>query len=190
MVREILRNDLDGLAGPLHDVPAAGAVNVDVNESGHHRVLLEVERQIEVLESGGTIVQETRLYDGDTKRARSMRSKEDANDYRYFPCPDLLPVIIDDATIDKIRASMPELPQARRARFIETLGLSDYDAGQLTMERAVADYFEQPPRNATMERGFFLVTVRGKQDVSFEYVVTDIEDAAANGRTLFTYVIQ
>jgi aspartyl-tRNA(Asn)/glutamyl-tRNA(Gln) amidotransferase subunit B len=106
-------------------------------------ILLEVERQIEVLESGGTIVQETRLYDGETKRARSMRTKEDANDYRYFPCPDLLPVIIDDATIEKIRASMPELPEARRARFIETFGLSDYDAGQLTMERAVADYFEE-----------------------------------------------
>ncbi len=106
-------------------------------------ILLEVERQIEVLESGGSIVQETRLYDGDSKRARSMRSKEDANDYRYFPCPDLLPVVIDDATIERIRASMPELPQARRARFIESFGLSDYDAGQLTMERAVADYFEE-----------------------------------------------
>ncbi len=105
-------------------------------------ILLEVERQIEVLESGGTIVQETRLYDGDTKRARSMRSKEDANDYRYFPCPDLLPVVIDDATIEKIRASMPELPSARRARFVESFGLSDYDAGQLTAERAIADYFE------------------------------------------------
>ena len=128
-------------------------------------ILLEVERQIEVLESGGSIVQETRLYDGETKRARSMRSKEDANDYRYFPCPDLLPVIIDDATIDKIRASMPELPQARRARFIESFGLSDYDAGQLTAERAVADYFEQ------------VATLSGEAKLAANWVMSDVAAA-------------
>src|SRR5690625_5687946 len=74
---------------------------------------LEVERQIDVLESGGTIVQETRLYNGETKVARSMRTKEDSDDYRYFPCPDLLPVILHDEYIDTVRLQMPELPEAR-----------------------------------------------------------------------------
>ena len=103
---------------------------------------LEVERQIDALESGGTIVQETRLYNGETKVARSMRTKEDADDYRYFPCPDLLPVILDDEYIDTVRQQMPELPEARRSRFVADYGLTDYDATQLTSERAVADYFE------------------------------------------------
>ncbi|MCV6613768.1 MAG: Asp-tRNA(Asn)/Glu-tRNA(Gln) amidotransferase subunit GatB [Cellvibrionaceae bacterium] len=103
---------------------------------------LEVERQIEVLESGGEIVQETRLYNGDTKVARSMRSKEEANDYRYFPCPDLLPVEIDDSFIDAVRAEMPELPDARAARFAEQYGLGEYDAEQLADDMTMADYFE------------------------------------------------
>lgn len=103
---------------------------------------LEVERQIDVLEDGGKIVQETRLYNGDTKKARSMRTKEDSNDYRYFPCPDLLPVIIDDDYIEAVRKQMPELPEAKRARFVEQYGLSDYDAGQLTLDKHVASFFE------------------------------------------------
>jgi aspartyl-tRNA(Asn)/glutamyl-tRNA(Gln) amidotransferase subunit B len=103
---------------------------------------LEVERQIDVLESGGKITQETRLYNGDTKKARSMRSKEDSNDYRYFPCPDLLPVIIDDEYIESVRQQMPELPETKRARFVEQYGLSDYDAGQLTVDRITAEFFE------------------------------------------------
>ncbi|WP_111641148.1 Asp-tRNA(Asn)/Glu-tRNA(Gln) amidotransferase subunit GatB [Marinimicrobium alkaliphilum] len=103
---------------------------------------LEVERQISVLESGGTIVQETRLYNGDTKKARSMRTKEDSNDYRYFPCPDLLPIMLDDDYIESVRQQMPELPEERRQRFINDLGLSDYDATQLTSDRATADFFE------------------------------------------------
>lgn len=105
-------------------------------------IALEVERQIEVLEDGGKIVQETRLYNGDTKTARSMRVKEESNDYRYFPCPDLLPVILDDDYINEVRAQMPELPEARRARFVKDYELNDYDASQLTAERAIADYFE------------------------------------------------
>src|SRR5690606_6813624 len=79
---------------------------------------LEIERQIQVLEAGGAIVQETRLYNGDTKKARSMRTKEDSNDYRYFPCPDLLPVVLDEAYIDEVRRQMPELPEAKRARYV------------------------------------------------------------------------
>jgi aspartyl-tRNA(Asn)/glutamyl-tRNA(Gln) amidotransferase subunit B len=105
-------------------------------------IALEVERQIDVLEDGGKIRQETRLYNGDTKKARSMRSKEDSNDYRYFPCPDLLPVIIDDEYIEAVRKQMPELPEAKRARFIEQYDLSDYDAGQITMDKHAAAFFE------------------------------------------------
>jgi aspartyl-tRNA(Asn)/glutamyl-tRNA(Gln) amidotransferase subunit B len=105
-------------------------------------IKLEVRRQIDVIEDGGKVVQETRLYNGDTKTARAMRSKEEANDYRYFPCPDLLPVEVDAETIEAIRKSLPELPDAKKLRFIEQYGLSDYDAGILTADRAFADYFE------------------------------------------------
>ena len=103
---------------------------------------LEVERQINVLESGGTITQETRLYNGDTKKARSMRSKEDSNDYRYFPCPDLLPVELSDEFLAEVKAAMPELPEATRARYTSELGLSEYDADILTADLATANYFE------------------------------------------------
>jgi len=102
----------------------------------------EVERQIDLIEDGGTVLQETRLYDGDTKVARSMRSKEEANDYRYFPCPDLLPVILTDETIEALRRNLPELPDARQARFVAQYGLSDYDAGMLANDSAMAAYFE------------------------------------------------
>ena len=102
----------------------------------------EVARQIDLIEDGGRVIQETRLYDPDKNETRSMRSKEEANDYRYFPCPDLLPVIIDDTYIDAIRAELPELPDARRTRFIQQYSLSDYDAGVLSSDRAQADYFE------------------------------------------------
>jgi aspartyl-tRNA(Asn)/glutamyl-tRNA(Gln) amidotransferase subunit B len=105
-------------------------------------IALEVERQIDVIEDGGAIVQETRLYNGDTKTARSMRTKEEANDYRYFPCPDLLPVVVDDTTIEQIRNSLPELPDARHQRFVGEYGLSDYDAGVLGDEAGMAHYFE------------------------------------------------
>lgn len=103
----------------------------------------EVARQIDLVEDGGKVVQETRLYDPDRNETRSMRSKEDANDYRYFPCPDLLPVVVDDAYIDAIRQQLPELPDARKARFIDQYSLSDYDAAVLSANRAQADYYEQ-----------------------------------------------
>ncbi len=102
----------------------------------------EVQRQIEILEDGGRIVQETRLYDADLDETRSMRSKEEANDYRYFPDPDLLPVRIDDARIERIRATLPELPEAKRQRYAGELGLSDYNAELLSASREIADYFE------------------------------------------------
>ena len=103
---------------------------------------LEVERQILLIESGGTVVQETRLFDPDKHETRPMRSKEEANDYRYFPDPDLLPVELDDDFIEAVRKTLPELPDARKARFVSEHGLSDYDAGVLTASRELADYFE------------------------------------------------
>jgi aspartyl-tRNA(Asn)/glutamyl-tRNA(Gln) amidotransferase subunit B len=102
----------------------------------------EIGRQIEVLESGGTIHQETRLFNPDTGETRAMRSKEDANDYRYFPDPDLLPVVCTSEYIDAIRKSLPELPAAKKARFEKDYGLPAYDAGVLTGERVLADYYE------------------------------------------------
>ena len=102
----------------------------------------EVERQIELLESGGKVVQETRLYDPDKGETRSMRSKEEANDYRYFPDPDLLPVQLDAAFIAAVRATLPELPDQKAARFVAQYGLSAYDAGVLTASREYADFYE------------------------------------------------
>jgi len=102
----------------------------------------EVERQILVLEGGGKITQETRLYDADKHETRPMRSKEEANDYRYFPDPDLLPVIIDQAFLDQVAESLPELPDARQARFVDEYKLSAYDASVLTASRELADFYE------------------------------------------------
>jgi aspartyl-tRNA(Asn)/glutamyl-tRNA(Gln) amidotransferase subunit B len=102
----------------------------------------EIERQIDLIEDGGSVVQETRLYDSERDETRSMRSKEEANDYRYFPDPDLLPVAITDEDIAAIRASLPELPEQKKQRYIDELGLSDYNAELLTASRETAAYFE------------------------------------------------
>jgi len=102
----------------------------------------EVARQIELLESGGTVVQETRLYDSDKDETRSMRSKEEANDYRYFPDPDLLPVQIDESFVSAVRATLPELPDDKAARFVRDFHLSAYDAGVLSASRELGAYFE------------------------------------------------
>jgi len=103
---------------------------------------LEVERQQDILEDGGEVVQETRLYDAVKHETRSMRSKEEANDYRYFPDPDLLPVEISDELLASIKADLPELPVEKKARFIAELGLNEYDADVLTSQKSLADYFE------------------------------------------------
>jgi aspartyl-tRNA(Asn)/glutamyl-tRNA(Gln) amidotransferase subunit B len=103
----------------------------------------EVARQIDVIESGGKVVQETRLYDPDKGETRSMRSKEEANDYRYFPDPDLLPVEIDAAYIASVKATLPELPDQKAARFAAQFGLSEYDAGVLTSSKELAAYYEE-----------------------------------------------
>ena len=105
-------------------------------------IRVESQRQQDLLEAGQTVTQETRLFDPDRDETRAMRSKEVANDYRYFPDPDLLPIVIDDATIEDIRASLPELPVAKRQRYTESLGLSNYDANLLTQDRATAEFFE------------------------------------------------
>ncbi|WP_299360245.1 Asp-tRNA(Asn)/Glu-tRNA(Gln) amidotransferase subunit GatB [uncultured Paracoccus sp.] len=102
----------------------------------------EARRQIAIIEDGGTVVQETRLYDPDRGETRSMRSKEEAHDYRYFPDPDLLPLELDQAWVDDIAAALPELPDEKKARFVTELGLSEYDAGVLTAEVENADFFE------------------------------------------------
>ncbi len=106
----------------------------------------EARRQVGVLESGGRVEQETRLYDPDRGETRSMRSKEEAHDYRYFPCPDLLPLEIERSWVDGIRETLPELPDARKARFVAEYGMTDYDAGVLTADVDSADYFEEAAR--------------------------------------------
>ena len=103
----------------------------------------EARRQIAILEDGGTVHQETRLYDPDRNETRSMRSKEEAHDYRYFPCPDLLPLEIEQAWVDHIKATMPELPDAKKARFMADFGLTDYDANVLTADLDSGSFFEQ-----------------------------------------------
>jgi aspartyl-tRNA(Asn)/glutamyl-tRNA(Gln) amidotransferase subunit B len=109
-----------------------------VEKAIHH----EFERQADILEDGGTIVQETRLYDADKNETRSMRSKEVANDYRYFPEPDLLPIVIDDSYVEALRQQLPELPTQKRDRFVQQYGLGIYDANVLADSRDLADYFE------------------------------------------------
>jgi len=108
----------------------------------------EIRRQIDVIEDGGRVVQETRLYDPDKDETRSMRSKEDAHDYRYFPDPDLLPLEVNDAMLETIRATLPELRQAKQARFMASYGIYAYDANILTSSRELADYFESAVQSA------------------------------------------
>jgi len=103
----------------------------------------EARRQIAIVEDGGEVVQETRLYDPDKNETRSMRSKEEAHDYRYFPCPDLLPLEIEQAWVDGIKATLPELPDEKKARFVKDFGLSEYDAGVLTADTTNASFFEE-----------------------------------------------
>jgi aspartyl-tRNA(Asn)/glutamyl-tRNA(Gln) amidotransferase subunit B len=106
----------------------------------------EARRQVEIIEGGGTIKQETRLYDSKLNETRSMRSKEEAHDYRYFPDPDLLPLELEQAWVDRIKASLPELPDEKKARFIKDFGISAYDAGVLVAEKELSDFYEEMAR--------------------------------------------
>ncbi len=135
----------------------------------------EIERQIDVIEDGGKVVQETRLYDADKDETRSMRSKEEANDYRYFPDPDLLPVVVSDEDIDQIRTNLPELPEQKRQRYIDDLQLSEYNAEILTSSRETAYYFEtalaQLPEQASPLSNWILGDLAGalnKSDIGIE----------------------
>jgi aspartyl-tRNA(Asn)/glutamyl-tRNA(Gln) amidotransferase subunit B len=116
--------------------------NVNSFRYVHKAIEYEIDRQIDVLEGGGAVVQETRLWDSGSNRTFSMRSKEEAHDYRYFPEPDLPPLVVDAARVDRVRETMPELPEARRQRFVAAYGIPDYDAGVLTQSAELAAYFE------------------------------------------------
>ena len=116
--------------------------NVNSFRNVERAINAEIERQMDILEDGGVILQETRLYDADKNETRAMRSKEVENDYRYFPCPDLLPVIIDDNYVEDVRKTLPELPDSKRARFVKDHGLSATDAAVLASSRELAHYFE------------------------------------------------
>jgi aspartyl-tRNA(Asn)/glutamyl-tRNA(Gln) amidotransferase subunit B len=125
----------------------------------------EFNRQADILDEGGTVLQETRLYDAERDETRSMRSKEVANDYRYFPEPDLLPVVIEDSYIEALRGQLPELPRAKRERFVSQYKLSQYDAGVLSASRAMADYYESVVRgcaDAKMAANWVQVELLGR----------------------------
>ncbi|HEY4211538.1 MAG TPA: Asp-tRNA(Asn)/Glu-tRNA(Gln) amidotransferase subunit GatB [Steroidobacteraceae bacterium] len=136
----------------------------------------EVARQIDLIESGGKVVQETRLYDPDKGETRSMRSKEEANDYRYFPDPDLLPVELDEAFIVSVRGTLPELPDQKAARFSSQYGLSAYDAGVLSASRELAAYFEEVARQSAGEPKLAANWVMGELAAALNKDGLDITD--------------
>jgi len=117
--------------------------NINSFRAAYRAMEAERRRQIELIEDGGEVVQATRRWDDEKGESYEMRSKEEAHDYRYFPEPDLVPIVIDKAWVERIRASLPELPDERRRRYVETLGLPEYDAKQLTASRAISDYFDR-----------------------------------------------
>ena len=144
----------------------------------------EVERQIEILENGGTIVQETRLYDSVKDETRSMRSKEEANDYRYFPDPDLLPVYISDDFKAKVKAELPELPQGKKLRFKTDYALDDESAGILTASRPLADYFETVVKLSSCEAKLCANWVTGDLSAALNKAGLDITESPINAERL------
>ena len=163
-VRSILRY-LDTCDGNMEQGSLRADVNVSVNKPGdelgtrceiknlnsfkyiHSAIIYEAKRQIKLIESGESINQETRLYNIDTGETRSMRSKEDAHDYRYFPDPDLLPLEIEDKWIEEIKNTIPELPDQKKNRFIKDYNLNEYDAGVIVSDKATSDYYEKVVKN-------------------------------------------
>jgi aspartyl-tRNA(Asn)/glutamyl-tRNA(Gln) amidotransferase subunit B len=140
----------------------------------------EARRQVEILEAGGRIDQETRLFDSVRGETRSMRSKEEAHDYRYFPDPDLLPLALPDGLVERLRAALPELPDAKKARFMADYGLSAYDAGVLVAERRTADFFEAVARGRDAKQAanwvvneLFGLLAKAGQDLDGSYVTAD-----------------
>jgi aspartyl-tRNA(Asn)/glutamyl-tRNA(Gln) amidotransferase subunit B len=145
---------------------------------------IEIERQIDILEDGGKIIQETRLYDPNKNETRSMRSKEEANDYRYFPDPDLLPVQIEAELIEKIRSELPELPNAKKQRFIAQFKLSDYDSGVLTAQKEMADYFETCVKTAGGEAKLSANWIAGELSASLNKDNKDISESPVTAEML------
>ena len=142
----------------------------------------EVARQIDLIESGGKVKQETRLYDPDKGETRSMRSKEEANDYRYFPDPDLLPVELDDEFIESVRSTLPELPDQKAVRFAGEYGLSVYDAGVLTASRELADYYEAVAREVPKEPKLAANWVMGELAAALNKDGVEIDAVATSGK--------
>jgi aspartyl-tRNA(Asn)/glutamyl-tRNA(Gln) amidotransferase subunit B len=145
---------------------------------------LEVERQIELIENGGKVVQETRLYDPDKHETRSMRTKEGANDYRYFPCPDLLPVRIEDAFIAAVAQTLPELPQQKIQRFTTDYGLSKYDATVLTSSLAMAEYFDAVAKTSAAPVKLVANWVMGDLSAALNKANLDIEQSPISSAQL------
>jgi aspartyl-tRNA(Asn)/glutamyl-tRNA(Gln) amidotransferase subunit B len=145
---------------------------------------IEIERQIDILEDGGKIIQETRLYDPNKNETRSMRSKEEANDYRYFPDPDLLPVKIEAELIEKIRSELPELPNAKKQRFIDQFKLSDYDSAVLTAQKEMADFFETCVNAAEGEAKLSANWIAGELSASLNKENKDITDSPVTAEML------
>ena len=143
----------------------------------------EARRQIEIIEDGGTIVQETRLFDPNRGETRSMRSKEEAHDYRYFPDPDLLPLELNAEAVAALKAKLPELPDEKKARFVRDFGLSPYDAGQLVAERETADYFETvaKERDAKLAANWVINELFGRLNKEGQSVATSPLSAAQLG---------
>ncbi len=144
----------------------------------------EIERQIDVLESGGEVVQETRLYDADDDSTRSMRSKEEANDYRYFPDPDLLPVKIEAELLEELRAALPELPDAKQQRFCSEYGLSEDDARQLTVSKDIATYFEQVVKHGNGQAKLAANWVLGEVSAALNQAAIGIEQSPVDANRL------
>ncbi len=147
-------------------------------------IAFEFERQMDILEEGGEVVQETRLYDVDKGETRSMRSKEEANDYRYFPCPDLLPLVLDEEYIEEVRKELPELPNEKKHRFITHLGLSAYDAGVLTGSRELAAYFEAVAEAAGGENKLAANWVMGELSAALNKDGTELADSPVTAEML------
>jgi aspartyl-tRNA(Asn)/glutamyl-tRNA(Gln) amidotransferase subunit B len=145
---------------------------------------IEVDRQIDILEDGGVIIQETRLFDPNKSETRSMRSKEEANDYRYFPDPDLLPVEIDNSFIEKIRGQLPELPDAKKQRFIDEFKLSEYDSGVLTAQKELSDYFETCVKAANGEAKLSSNWITGELAAALNKENKDITESPVSAEML------
>lgn len=150
----------------------------------------EIERQIDILEDGGSVVQETRLYDPAADETRSMRSKEEANDYRYFPDPDLLPVEIDQELVSRIQNELPELPDAKCQRYINELGLSEYDSRNLSSAKSVADYFESCLEHADNEAKLCANWIMGELSAALNREQIEIEDSPLDSRRLGQLIIR